>query len=119
LLYGVVVRTEPEVTEYPYLSYEDVLRIFVDRLLSDEQVPMTIRRRCCSSLNEQTMSVKICGQIRELAGVTNGPRKDGEEEMLRAKLDIAVNNWYIKGEISLSEEGLVKPFDSCGTDRSV
>jgi hypothetical protein len=118
LIYEVIVRTEPEESVYLSLSYEDVLTIFVDRLLSDEQLPLTIRRRCCSSVKEHTMSVETCDLIRKLAGVTEGTEneKSSERAELRTKLDIAVNNWYLKGKISLSEEGIFKPSDVCKMD---
>jgi hypothetical protein len=114
LIYGVIVRTEPEATEHMCISYEDVLRIMIDRLLSDEQLPLTIWRRCCSSVHEHTMSVETCNAIRDLAGVN----EEGENTAsVRKKLDTAVNNWYLRGEISLSDENLVKPFDACGSER--
>ena len=115
MIYEVIVRTEPEETAYLFLSYEDVLNIFIDRLLSDEQYPLTIRRRCCGSVNEHTMPVETCCRIRELAGVA-GENAAKDIKKLRIDLDTAVNNWYIKGEISVSDLGLIKPFDSCGTD---
>ena len=32
---------------------------------------------------------------------------------IRKKLDVAVNNWYLRGKVSLSDEGLVRPVDDC------
>ena len=61
----------------------------------------------------QTMSVDICNEIRKLAGVSSGNRND---EGIRMLLDNAVNNWYIKGKISLSDEDLIKPTDYCRMD---
>jgi len=115
LIYEVVVGTEPEESVYVNLSYEDVLRIFIDRLISEEQAPLTVRRRCCSSVHKQTMSVETCEAIRELAGITGekeGKRNEDPAD-IRKKLDAAVNNWYLRGKVSLSDEGLVRPVDDC------
>jgi len=108
MIYEVIVRTEPEATEYLSLSYEDVLNIMIDSLLSKKQMPLTIRRRCCSSVHEQTMTIETCNKIRELTGVDGTSGGD-----VRAKLDVAVNNWYLRGRISLSDDDLIKPFDCC------
>ncbi|MCL2032103.1 MAG: hypothetical protein FWG96_02360 [Methanomassiliicoccaceae archaeon] len=113
MIYDVIVRTEPEESLHADLSYEDVLTIFIDRLLSDEQLPLTIRRRCCSSVHEHTMSVETCNEIRELAGVMGRSENKKEDPAdIRTKLDIAVNNWYLRGKISLSDENIIKPLDS-------
>ncbi|MDR1691044.1 MAG: hypothetical protein LBR42_04275 [Candidatus Methanoplasma sp.] len=117
LIYEVIARTEPEETAYENLSYEDVLSVMIDNLLLETQVPLTIRRRCCSSVKEHTMSVETCHRIRELAGAAV-PQKDGADlRPIRVKLDIAINNWYIKGEISLSEERIIKPSEYCYANR--
>ena len=117
LIFEVIVRTEPEALGFIELSYEDVLRIVIDQLLSDEQLPLTIRKRSCSSLQEHTISVETCHMIRELVGVKEF-RENHEEESLqcyRKKLDTAVNNWYLRGRLSLSDDELVKPVGSCYT----
>ncbi|MCL1811291.1 MAG: hypothetical protein FWG41_03615 [Methanomassiliicoccaceae archaeon] len=116
LIYGVIVGTKPEATEYMNLSYEDVLNILIGKLLSDEGLPLTVWRRCCSSVHEHTMSVEICGEIRELVGLGGGSEKGGDISQIRKKLDIAVNNWYLRGKISLSEEDVIGPSDHCGVD---
>ena len=111
LIYEVIVKRETEQSRYADLSYEDALRIMIEHLLSDEQAPIAIRRRCCSSVHEQTMSVDICNTIRKLAGTAEGTGDD-----VRIRLDNAVNNWYLRGKISLSDEDLTVPFDCCRTE---
>jgi hypothetical protein len=106
-LYGIIIGTGQEASEDLCLSYEGLLERAIDHLLSDEQVPLTFWRRCCSSVHRHTMSVEECNQIRTLAG-------GGSD--VRMKLDTAVNNWYLKGEISLSSEGLVPPPEHCGVE---
>jgi len=63
----------------------------------------------------QTMSVETCNKIRKLAGV---PERSGNasDEHIRKLLDNAVNNWYLKGKFSLSDEGIIRPSDSCQKD---
>ena len=113
LIYEVIAGTGTDAEEYIHLSYEDVLNIMIKKLLSDEQLPLTVRRRCCSSVHEQTMSEDTCSKIRKLAGVAE---KNGDLAQIRADLDIAVNNWYLRGKISLSKEDLVRPSDGCWID---
>ncbi|MCL1979185.1 MAG: hypothetical protein FWG60_03405 [Methanomassiliicoccaceae archaeon] len=113
MLYGVIVGTGSDAVEYMNLSYEDVLNKIIDRLLSDEQLPLTIWRRCCSSVHEHTISVETCNEIRALAGVNDA---DGDAAQIRAKLDAAVNNWYLRGKISLSFDGAVEPLGGCQMD---
>jgi hypothetical protein len=115
LIYGVIAGVEPEAPEYMGLSYEGFLDVMIERLLSDEQIPLTIWRRCCGSVHRHTMSVETCNKIREIAGVP-AERKDGDDRdpaLIIRDLDIAVNNWYLRGEISLSDERIIKPSDNC------
>jgi hypothetical protein len=51
------------------------------------------------------MCTDTCNDIRELVK----DEKDGA--VIRKKLDLAVNNWYLKGKISLSDENIIGPFD--------
>jgi len=115
MIYELIVRTEPERSEYLSLAYDDVLNLMIDRLLSEKQFPLTIRRRCCSSVHEQTMTVETCNKVREIAGADKLSKGGDGGPDIRMKLDIAVNNWYLRGMISLSDEDLIKPFDSCPT----
>lgn len=111
----MIAGTEPEAEEYVDLSYEGVLKVMTDRLLSDEQLPLTVRRICCSSVHMKTMPTETCEEIRELAGVTGRSenREDKDTAIIRKKLDIAINNWYLRGRISISDEDIIGPFE-CG-----
>ncbi|MDR3075141.1 MAG: hypothetical protein LBU30_03770 [Candidatus Methanoplasma sp.] len=117
MIYDVIVKTEPEESEYTRLSYEDMLRVMIDGLLSENRVPMTIRRRCCGSVHEQTMSVEIRDSIRRVAGVNDGFRIDEKSTAdMRSRLDAAINNWYIRGEISISDDKLIRSSDTLPAD---
>jgi len=112
LLYGIIIKTEPEASERLNLSYEDLIKAVIDHLMSNEQMPLILWRRCCSSVHMQTMTVETCNKIRKLAGVAERSGNDSDEK-IRKLLDNAVNNWYLKGKFSLSDEGIIKPSDSC------
>ena len=114
LIYGLIAGTEPETAEYMGLSYEGLLEAVIERLLSNEQQPLIFWRRCCGSVHRQTMSVETCNRIREIAGVSGKEKNKNDDPVrIRMNLDNAVNNWYLKGEISVSDENIIKPSDSC------
>ncbi|MDR1405242.1 MAG: hypothetical protein LBJ20_06755 [Candidatus Methanoplasma sp.] len=116
MIYDVIVKTEPE-SEYIRLSYEDVLKVMIDSLLSRDTAPMTIRRRCCGSVHEQTMSAETCERIRSIAGITPACGDNADDmKGIRSKLDAAVNNWYLRGVISVSEEKLTVTSEQCPAD---
>jgi len=109
MIYGLIVGTRPDSKEYMNLSYEDLLRAAIDHLLSNEQQPLTFWRRCCSSVHTQTMSVETCNEIRRITGVSENKNR----ERVERDLDNAINNWYLKGKISLSEDDLIRPEEDC------
>ena len=109
LIYEVIVGTGTETKEYINLSYEGVLNVMIDHLLSGEQAPISIRRRCCSSIHKQTMTIETCNKIRELVGSS----KENDQNDIRKKMDVAINNWYLRGKLSLSEEDIIGPSDVC------
>jgi len=112
----VIVRTEPELTEYTNLSYKGVLGIAIGHLLSGEQFPLVIRRRCCNIVRERTMSVETCNEIRAIAGADKEDEKSNSRE-IETNLDIAFNNWYLRGRISLIEKDPVRHFSCCRNNK--
>lgn len=106
MIYGVTVQNATGSQDHESLSYEDVLRIVIDGILTEDPISITIRRRCCSSLSGITMYKETIENIRRVAGVNSTSNVNDEE--LRRKLDVTINNWYLRGKPSLSEDCLVK-----------
>lgn len=99
MLYEVVIEKRTSPVVYETLSYEDVINHAIDHLISNDSSDFTIRRRCCSSMKETTMDATTANSIRKM--ITDDG--DCSEKEKRRKMDIAVNNWYLRGKISLSD----------------
>lgn len=104
MIYEIEIEEAPDNIIYENLEYIGVLNIVIKHLLSDKRSPLVIRRRCCSSVSEMVLSNDAADALRGL--VSN--YGDDIDEKIR-KLDIAVNNWYIRGVISATKDETLGP----------
>lgn len=112
MIYEVISDRGSELQRvYENLSYDGVVSRLIDHLMSDDVGSITVARRCCSSMSHKTMDEETANSIRDLVKNENDPK------IKRRKLDVAVNNWYLRGKISLSDEDAVRLQNIvCGED---
>ncbi len=101
MIYEVIVSYPNKERVYESLQYEGVLESIIHELMSDDPSNINIKRRCCGSVSDFVINSDTIKELKEYANVDD-PVTD--KDTVRKRLDTAIDNWYIRGKISPSDE---------------
>ncbi|MDR0523946.1 MAG: hypothetical protein LBG62_05955 [Candidatus Methanoplasma sp.] len=89
-------ETTPEESErYEFMSYDSLLAEIAARISCGRAGGILVRRHCCGSVARRAMSPEEAEEIRAMAG---------EGEGARERMEVILDNWYMGGAPSLSED---------------
>jgi hypothetical protein len=89
-----IVRNNERLETHGCLSYETFIEVICDDILSDKFEITVIKRRCCGSVCERILTLSDAEAILDLSKTEQG--EDPKNVLKRV-----VNNWYMKGKISV------------------